>query len=95
MKSPADVSPETKPTLVRKKTLAARIFSGMKVLVLQILFRGKKFSEYHFLAAVARYLSRKGTDAKCKGDNDPLLVHLHISTSQDGCEFRSISPESQ
>jgi hypothetical protein len=41
VKSPADVSPETKTTLVRKKAMAARIFTGMNLFVLQILFQGR------------------------------------------------------
>jgi hypothetical protein len=95
VKSPADVSPKAKTTLVREKPMATRIFTGMKLLVLQILFRGKKLSQYHFLAVITRSLSRKSTEAKCKADNDPLLVHLENSISQNACKSQSISPESQ
>jgi hypothetical protein len=83
VKFPADVSPETKTTYVREKAMGTRIFTGMKLLVLQILSQGKKFSQYHFLAAIARCLSRNSTDAKCKAHNGPLLMHLYNLISQN------------
>jgi hypothetical protein len=92
-KSPDDMPPETKITLVRKKGIATRIFTGMKLLVLQVLPRGKKFSQYYFLTTVARCVSRKNTDAQCKAGNDPLLGHSHNSMSRNGANSGVFRPK--
>jgi hypothetical protein len=78
-----------------KEDSSDHLFTGTKRLILHIVFRGKKYNQYHFLAIIARKLSRKGANAKGRAGNDPLHGHPDNLVCQNGCKVRSIWSESQ
>jgi hypothetical protein len=88
-RSPADVVPRTRQTIDAKRTMIEPFFTARKLIVLEVLPKGRKFKQQYFIDYIFPDLKRANMNFHRREIGRTFWVHMDNSLCHNGSKITS------